>query len=171
MGHQTTEEFIAKAKALWGEEYDYSQTVYHGAMRPIIIICRKHGPFKQHPYNHLRGHYCRQCKVDGQRMTGEEFVRRAKEMFPEYDYSGVEYRLAAVPVTIVCPVHGPFERRPAELLKGRGCPGCNCWRKPHPKRGPEFRKWQPGEIATLREVLVERRQRELAAMLGQRGTW
>lgn len=154
---QTTGEFIAKARAVWGEEYDYSRTVYRGPGQPVVIICRVHGPFEQWPYNHLDGHRCHQCKVDRMRMSQAEFVTRARVLFPDYDYARVAYRLAAVKVEMICPVHGAFERRPSEVLEGRGCP--KCCRKARPKRGPQF-KWRPVEIEALRECLRERRMGE-----------
>lgn len=156
---QTTEEFIAKAKGVWGEEYDYSRVVYRGPGRPITIICKVHGEFKQLPYNHLTGHRCHQCKVMGQTMSQAEFLERARAIFPKYDYSQVVYRLAAIKVRVVCPDHGPFERRPCDLLRGRGCRKCKDWRKARPKRGPQFKGWRPVEIEALRECLAERRGR------------
>lgn len=169
MMRQTTEEFIAKAKAVWGEEYDYSRTVYRGALRAVTIICRRHGAFEQLPYNHLGGHRCCQCGQKTKRLTQAEFVERARALFPDYDYSQVDYQLMHIKVTIVCPVHGPFRRRPAEMLfKKLGCPVC-C-KKPRPKRGPDFglAEWQ---VALVREVLVERRKAAIAAALAGRGVW
>lgn len=153
MANQSTEEFIEKALKVWGDAYDYSQVVYRGGLEPVTIICRVHGPFQQFPYNHLHGHQCQQCSAEARKLTTGEFIDRARAIFPDYDYSLVEYHLAAIKVTIICPVHGAFERRPAELLSyKRGCPVCCA--KPRPKRGPQFR-WAKWQIELMREALRE----------------
>mgnify|MGYP000947186408 CR=1 FL=1 len=149
---QTTAEYVAKARAIWGDEYDYSRTVYTGPLHRVTIVCPRHGPFQQMPYNHLNGHRCFACTTEGRRSTTAEFIARARLIFPQYDYSQVVYHLASVKVTVVCPTHGPFQRRPAELLCRRGCP--SCCRKPRPKYGPNF-TMENWVIEIIREVLRE----------------
>lgn len=51
----TTEEFINRARKNLGDIHDYSRTEYVLYDVPVIIICRKHGEFKQTPHEHLRG--------------------------------------------------------------------------------------------------------------------
>lgn len=59
------------------------------------------------------------------KMTTEEFVTRAREKFGDrYDYSKVNYINAQTKVTIICPVHGPFEQSPSNHLSGHECPQC-----------------------------------------------
>jgi len=59
----TTENFIKEAKEKHGENtYDYSESICDGVDNSVIIICRKHGKFKQSPWNHARvGQGCRRC--------------------------------------------------------------------------------------------------------------
>ena len=64
MAKLTTEEFIAKAKAVHGDRYDYSKVEYVNATTKLCIICRKHGAFLQAPYTHLNGHGCSKCASD-----------------------------------------------------------------------------------------------------------
>lgn len=48
MGHGrrlTTKGFIDKSKAVFGELYDYSQTMYSTSANPVNIICSEHGLF------------------------------------------------------------------------------------------------------------------------------
>jgi hypothetical protein len=45
MAKLTTEEFIAKAKAVHGDRYDYSKVEYVNASTKVCIICKKHGEF------------------------------------------------------------------------------------------------------------------------------
>lgn len=57
----TTEQFIAKARKIHGDKYDYSQSVYSSGHLPITILCPKHGYFTQMGYSHLAGHGCPTC--------------------------------------------------------------------------------------------------------------
>lgn len=68
MSSQTT--FIECAKKIHGDFYDYSKTNYDGCKNKIIIICKKHGEFKQTPFVHMRGSGCPRCKM----TTGEKFI-------------------------------------------------------------------------------------------------
>lgn len=42
----------------------------------------------------------------------------------KYDYSQVVYRRGLDEVTIVCPIHGPFQQSSKDHLSGRGCYHC-----------------------------------------------
>jgi len=39
------QDFVARAKAVHGDSYDYSQVDYRGASQKVKIICPLHGPF------------------------------------------------------------------------------------------------------------------------------
>lgn len=60
----TTEEFIAKAKAVHGDRYDYSKVEYVNATTKVCIICKKHGEFWQRPSHHTNGRGCSKCASD-----------------------------------------------------------------------------------------------------------
>lgn len=60
----TTGEFIAKAKEVHGDLYDYSQTVYVNSRTKVSIICKKHGLFWQNPLGHLAGYKCEKCSYE-----------------------------------------------------------------------------------------------------------
>lgn len=57
----TTDEWIAKAKAVHGDKYDYSQTVYVNQRTNVKIICPLHGLFEQKADSHIRGFGCKKC--------------------------------------------------------------------------------------------------------------
>lgn len=59
---KTNQEFIVDAKKVHGDKYDYSKVDYIGNKKHIVIICPKHGEFKQTPNDHLRGKGCPHCK-------------------------------------------------------------------------------------------------------------
>ncbi len=58
---KTEENFLALAKSVHGEKYDYSQIQYVNRNTPIKIICPNHGPFFQMPKSHIRGSGCPMC--------------------------------------------------------------------------------------------------------------
>lgn len=61
----STEEFIKKAREMHGDRYDYSKVDYQTARKKVIIICPKHGEFRQVPDAHLtKG--CRPCSDEAQ---------------------------------------------------------------------------------------------------------
>ena len=41
----TQEQYIAKARAKWGDAYDYSESVYLAGLKPITIRCIKHNHY------------------------------------------------------------------------------------------------------------------------------
>ena len=124
------EDFIAQCKAVHGDRYDYSQTVYRGKRQKVTIICRKHGPFEQWPGSHVAGEGCKWCKRDMQKdlfsMGRDEFIAKARAVHGNrYDYSKVVYVNNKTNVTVICPDHGPFEVMPQDhIQKKNGCPKC-----------------------------------------------
>lgn len=62
-----TEEFIKKSILVHGDLYDYPLVNYINAYTDVCIICKKHGPFRQIPSSHLKGHGCAVCtnKTEG----------------------------------------------------------------------------------------------------------
>jgi len=72
------EEFIARAKKIHNDRYDYSKVVYVGTHIKIIIICPIHGEFEQRPSAHLQGCGCCKCgfinMASFNRLTLEEFI-------------------------------------------------------------------------------------------------
>ena len=84
---KTTEEFIADARKVHGDKYDYSKVSYLSAKSKVCIICRDHGEFWQSPNNHLFGRGCPIC-AGNQRSSNEVFVAKAKSIHGnKYDYS------------------------------------------------------------------------------------
>ena len=121
----TTEEFIRKAKDIFGGRYDYSKVDYKGNKEKVCIICPEHGEFWMSPNNHLRGHQCPGC-YGTPKLTTEQFIVRAKSIYGKrYDYSKVDYQGIAKKVCIICHEHGEFWISPSSHLNGHGCPVCS----------------------------------------------
>lgn len=121
--------FIAKARRIHGDKYNYSQVVYKSSKTVIDIICPIHGKFEQTPGAHLQGSSCTACSniesAARRRGTTDNFIVRGKKIHGDrYDYSLVEYYDYNTPVTIVCPKHGKFTQTPNKHLSTDGCTDC-----------------------------------------------
>jgi hypothetical protein len=127
------EGFIAKAREVHGDRFDYSQvTEVTNNKQKVVIICPAHGPFKQSFNSHLN-HSCQGgcpgCKKDtiskALSLTHDEFIKRAIERHGDrYSYPAAGYVSSKIKVTIFCKVHGPFEQAPEAHMLGQGCPKC-----------------------------------------------
>lgn len=121
---KTIEQFIAEAKELYGDKYDYSKVKYTGGRNKVIIICPEHGEFLKAPQKHLIGQGCRECK-GYIALTQKSFVDRARKAHGNlYNYSKTFIKSKKDKVSIVCNQHGSFEQLPGNHLKGQGCPVC-----------------------------------------------
>ena len=121
----TKEIFVEKASKLHCNKYDYSKVKYVNNSTKVCIVCLEHGEFWQKPNTHLNGCGCPKCSKSN-RLTKEDFVRRAKQVHGEnYDYSKVDYKNARSKVCVICKEHGEFWQRPADHLNGAGCPTCS----------------------------------------------
>ena len=70
---RTKEDFIRKSQAIWGDQYDYSESVYIGSKSPITIRCKKHNhyftvPFAQNhymkPHGNVKPTGCDLCSAE-----------------------------------------------------------------------------------------------------------
>lgn len=124
----TTEVFIQRSKAFFGDKYDYSQTVYLSSSKKVVIICPKHGQFEVRASEHMAGIVsgCKACS--GNVLVNlQEFIDRSNIIFnSKYDYSLISEVSSGTKVRIICPIHGEFSLRASEHYSGpkRGCPNC-----------------------------------------------
>ena len=121
-----TNAFIARAREVHGDRYDYSQVVYEQTEKRVRIICPEHGPFMQSPHIHLGGHGCPKCAKLYSPST-EEFISASKAVFGDkYDYSKTVYHGVKNKVCIICPEHGEFWVTPSNHLYHQvGCSRCS----------------------------------------------
>ena len=66
-GKKTTSSFIADAKIIHGNLYDYSKVEYKNAISKVEIICKVHGSFFQVARAHTDGSGCPQCNKGGRK--------------------------------------------------------------------------------------------------------
>ena len=121
--------FIEKALLKHGIKFDYSKVEYISSDKKIIIICPKHGEFKQIATNHLRTLGCKGC---GMKQKSKTTINKSKELYYEYvaklhnnkykyfdDYIHSEEK-----IKIECPEHGIFKQLACNHKQGSGCPKC-----------------------------------------------
>ena len=140
----TQEEFIQKVKEVHGDRYDYSKVEYINYSTKICIICHEkdefgevHGEFWVTPGNFLKNRYCPKCSKR-EKLTKDNFIKRARFIHGDkYDYSQVEVHGVDSKVTIICPIHGPFEQTPYKhIQRQQGCPVCGNLQKGISQRLP-----------------------------------
>jgi len=124
----TTNQFIAKAKKVHGDRYDYSKVKYENSLKRVNVYCPEHGLFEALPKSHLKGSGCPECgrlRMGCRSLTQEEFIERAYQAHgTRYDYSETKYIDAKTKVKILCPEHGAFKQTPSSHQQGVGCPEC-----------------------------------------------
>lgn len=126
---KTNKEFIADARKIHGDKYDYSKVEYKNNKTKIVITCPIHGDFLQSPNSHLKGRGCKKCGIERtvlkEKSTKEKFIEKSIKIHGDkYDYSKVNYINNKTKVCIICPEHGEFWQVPNNHLTGYGCERC-----------------------------------------------
>lgn len=129
----STDDFINKSKIIHGDKYDYTKSNYEGSGKYIIIICKKHGEFKQLPHNHYK-YGCGQCgKENSTHIHNTNLLNKCKNEFisksinfhnNKYNYTKSNYINVKTKLIVTCNIHGDFSVTPNNHLRGRGCPKC-----------------------------------------------
>ncbi len=122
----TTEIFIEQARQVHGNFYDYSKVEYKNARTGVVIVCPKHGDFKQSKDSHInKRNRCRKCNKEEKYAT-TEFIEQARQVHGDkYDYSKAIYKGCAEKMIIICPIHGEFEQSKNHHVDHKhGCQEC-----------------------------------------------
>lgn len=123
----TTEQFVIKARAVHGLNYEYSSVNYTTSHQKIVICCPVHGQFEQTPNSHLNGAGCPSCYHEhkASQVTTEDFIRRAVEHHGDrYDYSKSVYTRSYNKIEVLCPIHGSFFPQAGQHMIGSPCVKC-----------------------------------------------
>lgn len=121
----SNEDFLLRVKAIHGDKYDYSLINYTRNRSRVRLVCPTHGEFNIFPGNLLKGSGCKKCAADLLRKTPDKFLEECISVHGDkYDYSKTVYVSDAKKVIITCPIHGDFEQRPNDHIKGHGCRKC-----------------------------------------------
>ena len=124
--------FIAKARTVHNNKYDYSLVEYVNAHKKVKILCPEHGVFEQNANNHLNGQGCPVCKSFKQRALKygvgvfdyHKRIKRTDEEYKSYKkWSAILER---------CYSDNLKRRHPSYI----GCSVCEEWRL-----YSKFKKW------------------------------
>lgn len=132
---------IAKSKNVFGDLKEHpvtkslqsiSEDVYKERYKELVLslIEQQEKDAKAYfdsyePYNrHVRRY---SYSTENQNRTKDMFISELQDIYGDlYDYSSVIYKNRKTKVTLFCKKHSlSFQRTPANLLKGYGCPCCN----------------------------------------------
>lgn len=114
-------------------QYDFSQSVYVGGAKKLLVSCAEHGPFTATPNNMLtNGSGCPHCGLEkvraaaeGRRLTTEQWVAAATRVHKgKYTYAKTDYVHGLGKVTVTCPKHGDFRTAGDHIYQATGCPKC-----------------------------------------------
>jgi hypothetical protein len=114
--------FIQKAIKKWGNKYDYSLVKFENANKKIEILFNG-DLYHQTPHNHLK--YAPEKRL--LKKTTSQFIQESIKIHGDfrYLYDKVIYSSDREKVIITCPIHGDFNQRPNQHIRGAGCPNCN----------------------------------------------
>lgn len=131
MSKDKTDQFIKKARKVHGDKFDYSLVEYTHSRKPVMISCSnpEHSPFSQTPYYHLRGRGCYKCNTEvtsGKRKAKLiDYAKKIDDLYDNrFDTSKVNALTRDEVVSVGCPIHGYFDIKVGNLLRGNGCKKC-----------------------------------------------
>lgn len=139
--HRTPEDFVEELRAIYGDDYDYSQVKYANRKSLITLVCKKHDQiFTRTAANLVKGVGCPLCRKEegrtwaeitasydktkiNRRWTLERFVEESKRLYGAdvFDYSKCKYVNNKTPVVLIRKSDGKFFRvAPCEHLRFSG---------------------------------------------------
>lgn len=119
----TEKEFIEESILVHEGKYDYSLVKYENSSKKIIIICRKHGEFRQRAGDHKARAGCPSCALNV--VSEKDFFERSKKVHGDnYVYTKTIYKKVLSSVVITCRKHGDFNQLPSNHMAGKGCGKC-----------------------------------------------
>jgi len=123
------QEWLDRANKAHNFKFDYSLINYTASYNKVIIKCPKHGLFSMNPSSHVSQKYgCSKCADEAnsiaRQFKWEDWLKLANEYHKnKYDYSDSVYTNYYDFIKIKCPIHGFFEQRAKNHLRG-GCKNC-----------------------------------------------
>ena len=120
---KNTSEWIAEARAIWGNEFDYSRALYRTGREKITIGCRNCGFIEVIASNHVTSQKTRKpagCNICNRAKAARKLTKPFAQMVLEarkihgnrYEYLEHTYRGAKNLMQMVCPVHGKVDMTP-----------------------------------------------------------
>ena len=104
------EEFINRAKLLYGNTYDYSKTVYTKSADKVTITCPEHGDFQVVATNHLQGIAgCPVCSSSiGEQLVRSYLLDNKIDYIPQYKIDYPKYKFKTTRIDFYVPEFNTF---------------------------------------------------------------
>jgi len=119
------QKFIKKSNKIHNKKYLYHKFIYIDNKTKGIIVCKKHGDFKQTSNLHLSGSGCKKCYHESLKYNLEYFIEKSNKVHNNfYNYSESIYKDYNKSLVIICPKHGKFNQKPSVHISGSGCKKC-----------------------------------------------
>lgn len=128
------EQVFEQLRAVHGDAFDYTNSVYKGTNTPIEVYCKKHDfTFFPTPKNHKNGSKCKHCgreaQIEKAKKPQKQFEEEIKNLYGDkYSLRLLNYKNTGTKVTLICDIHGEFKKLPDSILNGNACDEC-CTKK------------------------------------------
>lgn len=119
----TIETFIDRASRIHNNEYTYNNVCIGTCGTKISITCPNHGDFLMTLNKHLSGQKCPKCK--GLYKDKDYLLCLFNDLYAgKYQYDDIIDTKSETKITIICPIHGSFQKMIYQHSNGKGCPRC-----------------------------------------------
>lgn len=148
------DKFLASARDMHGERFQYDRTSWSNADEHVRIQCSAHGWFKQIARNHIRvnGEKFGGCWECREQDAWQSFIAMAHRIHgQQFTYYRKSWRGTKSKMLIGCPRHGQFEQIPRDHLRMAGCRHCSAI-----KRGNDISLDEAELIKRFRQVHGDR---------------
>ena len=126
----TLEQFVAKAREIHGDTYEYLSLDYSSRYTKIRFNCPTHGEQIQSTNTHLSAeagcYWCGSARGGEANRTGpEDFKQKSTDRHGDkYTYEGLSFEDGDTYTRYSCPSHGQVRQLAWSHLKGSGCRKC-----------------------------------------------
>lgn len=112
---------------LYGDQYDFTNSIYTNTKTKLIAVCKTHGEFNKTPFSLLNGSACDKCAKNTKSNNKEVFIQEAKKVYGNKDdYTKTNIISAKDKIEIRCTKHDhTFTKLIQTYLGGWGCPLCS----------------------------------------------
>lgn len=145
------EKFIKKAKSIYGEKYDFTESNYVNCKIPIKIKCIEHGYFTKTPDKFINRKD--ECSICIKSILNKEKYKKLVDILClkhnnlydyDNDYNYINYESNKSKIRVLCSLCKEYFLQQAGIhLAGSGCSNCN-----RPSKKYSNQKWI--EKATLK---------------------
>lgn len=135
-GRKKDDEVVVNKLKVLHPKLDFSETKYSERDKEgrLKVVCQEHGTKYISYWNLINGEGCYECSLqkagEKRRLTNEEIIKRAKDMYGEntYIYNNLDTNKRGKNNTVIitCPKHGDFSVNLYNFIYGKSsCPKCH----------------------------------------------